>query len=535
VLSQSSSLRAAGVGESDNTPEVEAAEAAISSGSDSIESVSESVPTNGDTEKLKSVANLTSTEVNLGKVEERGSYENVGLWPCMDEMDRNLIKIGVPCIANFAINPLIGAVDLFWINRMANPLAVAGQAAANQVFNSAFWLFSFLPSVTATLVAKANADGDIEKVQDAVCQALALGVLVAIVGWLVIFLRPESVLSTVLNDGAPALEFARPYLLIRSFAFLPNLTSLIGYSAFRGVLDTVTPMKISLFANVFNAVLDPILIFPLGLGVTGAALATLVAEIISAVTFMKILIKKGLVRWSKLLKIPQWSKLKPLLKGGLALQLRNFALNLTFLGVTKVTQSLDSTGVAAAAHALAIQTFQLGGVVLLAISTVAQTIIPNEMIERVDPETGKKTGGKLRARAVSDRLMAWGLVLGATLGAAQIIIFPLLLKSSPLEEVREAARIPSYLASVYQLINGLVFIGEGVMVGTGSFLQLSLNTLVATVATLQALKTLPPKFGITGVWMSFGVFNIIRLAGVWIHQAYNGPLAPKNLEKENSR
>ena len=133
VLSQSSSLRAAGVGESDNTPEVEAAEAAISSGSDSIESVSESVPTNGDTEKLKSVANLTSTEVNLGKVEERGSYENVGLWPCMDEMDRNLIKIGVPCIANFAINPLIGAVDLFWINRMANPLAVAGQAAANQV------------------------------------------------------------------------------------------------------------------------------------------------------------------------------------------------------------------------------------------------------------------------------------------------------------------------------------------------------------------------------------------------------------------
>ena len=336
-------------------------------------------------------------------------------------------------------------------------------------------------------------------------------------------------------DGAPALEFARPYLLIRSFAFLPNLTSLIGYSAFRGVLDTVTPMKISLFANVFNAVLDPILIFPLGLGVTGAALATLVAEIISAVTFMKILIKKGLVRWSKLLKIPQWSKLKPLLQGGLALQLRNFALNLTFLGVTKVTQSLDSTGVAAAAHALAIQTFQLGGVVLLALSTVAQTIIPNEMIERVDPETGKKTGGKLRARAVSDRLMAWGLVLGATLGAAQIIIFPLLLKSSPLEEVREAARIPSYLASVYQLINGLVFIGEGVMVGTGSFLQLSLNTLVATVATLQALKTLPPKFGITGVWMSFGVFNIIRLAGVWIHQAYNGPLAPKNLEKENSR
>ena len=68
------------------------------------------------------------------------------LWPCGDALDRRLIKIALPCIANFAINPLIGAVDLFWVNRMGNPLAVAGQAAANQVFSSAFWLASFLPS-----------------------------------------------------------------------------------------------------------------------------------------------------------------------------------------------------------------------------------------------------------------------------------------------------------------------------------------------------------------------------------------------------
>jgi hypothetical protein len=69
-----------------------------------------------------------------------------GIWPCFDELDRRLIGVSLPVIANFAINPLIGAVDLFWVNRMGNALAVAGQAAANQVFNSAFWLVSFLPS-----------------------------------------------------------------------------------------------------------------------------------------------------------------------------------------------------------------------------------------------------------------------------------------------------------------------------------------------------------------------------------------------------
>lgn len=77
------------------------------------------------------------------------SSESVSRWPSMDALDNRLIKIAVPCILNFAIAPLVGAVDLFWVNRMGNPLAVAGQSAANQVFNSAFWLASFLPSGTS--------------------------------------------------------------------------------------------------------------------------------------------------------------------------------------------------------------------------------------------------------------------------------------------------------------------------------------------------------------------------------------------------
>jgi len=160
--------------------------------------------------------------------------ELVKAWPCGDALDKKLIKIALPCIANFAINPLVGAVDLFWINRMGNTLAVAGQAAANQIFSSAFWLTSFLPSVTATLVAREYAMGSEDGVQEAVCQALILGTIVAILGSFLILSRPEQMLSGVLKSGAPAREFARPYLLIRGFGFLPSLYSLIGFSAFRG-------------------------------------------------------------------------------------------------------------------------------------------------------------------------------------------------------------------------------------------------------------------------------------------------------------
>jgi hypothetical protein len=194
-----------------------------------------------DDPKLKSETTTTMTTKQLNvrgggdttTVPSRNS-EEVRAWPCGDALDRKLIKIALPCIANFAINPLVGAVDLFWINRMGNTLAVAGQAAANQIFSSAFWLTSFLPSVTATLVAKEHAKGSEEGVQDAVSQALIVGTMVALFGSAMVLSRPDRLLGGVLKSGAPAREFARPYLLIRGFAFLPSLLSLIGFSSFRG-------------------------------------------------------------------------------------------------------------------------------------------------------------------------------------------------------------------------------------------------------------------------------------------------------------
>lgn len=290
-------------------------------------------------------------------------------------------------------------------------------------------------------------------------------------------------------------------------------------------------MRVSAFANVFNAVLDPILMFTFAMGVPGAALATLAAEIISAIVYITLLRQRYQIRWARLIRPPKWRNLEPLLRGGAALQLRNLSLNITFLAVARVTQAIDKTGVAAAAHAMAIQTFQIGGIVLLALSTVAQTVVPNAMVERYEEESQRLVGGLAHAKATVNRLMSWGFVLGGILGSLQIVLLPAIQRATPLQEVRDAARIPALIASVMQIVNGLVFIGEGVMIGTGSYLQLSLSTLVATVGCLWALQVFPPLVGLTGVWMGFGVFNFIRLAGVWIHQTKNGPLAPRNIHK----
>ena len=77
--------------------------------------------------------------------------------PANDALDKQILKLFVPAMLNFLIIPFVGAIDVFWVGRMGRAVALAAQGAANQVFQSAFWIISFVPSIIAPVVAKAMA------------------------------------------------------------------------------------------------------------------------------------------------------------------------------------------------------------------------------------------------------------------------------------------------------------------------------------------------------------------------------------------
>jgi MATE family multidrug resistance protein len=448
---------------------------------------------------------------------------NQPLWPCNDALDKRILNIALPAILNFAILPLVGAADTLFVGRMGNSLALAGQGAANQIFNSAFWVLSFFPSVVTPLVARAHAAGDGDALRARVGEAMLFGGIMGILGTYVLVTMPERAISVVLPTAAKAREYAVPYLSIRGLTFLPAIISTICFAAFRGTLDVLTPLRIAVIANVVNIVLDPFFIFRLNKGVAGAAIATCISEIVSVILYIKGMASRNMVRIKDVFALPKWESIKPLVVGGLAVQLRGIGLNIAFLAVTKTTQALDTTGVSAAAHAITIQLWQLGGIFLLAFSSVASVLVPNELNRAgVDRVTGLHN-----AKATADRLLRWGIVLGFGLSIVQILALPMLKIFSPLPDVQDAARLPSVIGAALQIINGVVFIGEGIQQGNQGFNSLAVVTIIASLGMVTSLKLFGSS--LTGVWGSFAAFNLIRLAGVLRHHYISGPLAPAKI------
>ena len=168
---------------------------------------------------------------------------------------------------------------------------------------------------------------------------------------LLVFFPKFSLNMMVLSRGAPAMEYAVPYLRLRALALIPALVTGTGFAAFRGLLDTVTPLKVSLTANLVNLIADPLLIFgvagPLGaffkgIGIRGAAIALVVAETLSGIAFLNLLLRKKLVTLRGILfELPSWKRLRPLIVGGLTVLMRQLALNVAFLTPLSKAQAID--------------------------------------------------------------------------------------------------------------------------------------------------------------------------------------------------
>jgi len=441
-------------------------------------------------------------------------------WRLGDELDKRIASLALPAVVSFMILPIAQATDLFWVGRMGEALAVAGQSAANQVYSTCSMVTSTIPTILTPRVAAAHANGNKEEVQKAIGESIVISAMIGIVVTAALWFLQMPALLALGNRNA--LRFSVPYLRSRLPGIVLEGTSVVGFASFRGVMDTVTPLQVSALSNLVNVCLDPFLMFTMGMGIAGAGAATAASQLFSAVAYLTLLLKRQMVTLRSI-RLPSADSLKKLATAGGAVQLRSVALNVAFIAITKKVQGLDATGTAAAAHAVTIQLWQLGGVILFALSTVASIIVPSEL--------NRKGGGPVSARASANRLLSWGACLGGLLGAMQLAAIPYLGVLTPLPEVQRAAVVPSILGAVLQLINGITFIGEGVMVGTQSFGPLATFQVVATAALLLALRFAPLLIGesLNSVWVCFFVFNGIRFLNVVRHHWFTGPLVPARI------
>jgi putative MATE family efflux protein len=145
------------------------------------------------------------------------------------------------------------------------------------------------------------------------------------------------------------------------------LLVLAGNGWMRGVQDTRRPVRIVLLANALSAVASPILVYPLGLGLAGSAVANVSAQAVAGLLFVRAA-RSERRRWR-----PQWTVLRGQLAVGRELMLREAGFQAAFLTAAAVAARMGTAQVAA--HQIGLELWEFTALLLDSFAIAAQSLV----------------------------------------------------------------------------------------------------------------------------------------------------------------
>ncbi|MFV1962297.1 MAG: MATE family efflux transporter [Acidimicrobiia bacterium] len=413
----------------------------------------------------------------------------------LSKTDKAILGLAIPALGALAIDPLLTLVDTAFVAQLGTTeLAALGVDTA--ILGFAFFAFNFLAYVTTPLVARALGKGRRDEarrwVGDALLLAVGLGVLVTLI---VLVAAP---LFVELMGASPEVgERAVSYLRIRALATPAVLIVTTGHGAFRGHKDTRTPLVVAAGVNGLNLVLDPLLIFTLGLGLEGAAVATVVAQYVGAVWFLWLIRSRRIASRPKNFR-DSLPSLLALGRNGALLTARTGLLLAAFTVAASSATRLGAEAIAA--HQLVAQMFLLSAMLADSFAIAAQAM--------VGETAGQGEIGPLHE--LSRRLVSWGVVAGLILAvfvaAGRYALA--LLATAP--EVADLTIEAGGIAAAVEPVAALVFVADGIFLGLLAFGTMVISTGAGAVTAISLMVLTPIGESLTGVWWALGVMMIVR-------------------------
>lgn len=202
-----------------------------------------------------------------------------------------LIKFALPIIGCGVVQQAFNSIDVAVVGRMVSPSALAAVGANGPVISLIITLFMGIAVGVNVVISIAIGAGDRERASRAVStqmlMALVSGICLLIVGLLV----SGPILSSM-DIPSDILPKATSYLRLYALGFPAMLIYNFGSAVLRSVGDTLRPFVWLVIGGLVNLVLNLTFVAVFGMGVEGVALATSIANIISATGVVALLVRE---------------------------------------------------------------------------------------------------------------------------------------------------------------------------------------------------------------------------------------------------
>ncbi len=369
---------------------------------------------------------------------------------------RHIIAFAIPIMISGILQNLYNAADMIVVGKFAGRTSLAAVGSTSSAINLMLNIFIGLSSATNVIVARKFGAGNKEGVSKAVHTAIAVCVAGAIaLGIAGVFLSRQILLW--MGSPSDVIDLSTLYMRIYFLGVPATLLYNFGSAILRAVGDAKRPTYFLTGAGIINVSLNLVFVIAFKMGVAGVALATIIAQAVSATLVLYCLVKTDDVYKLSLKKIrAHGAELKEMILLGIPASIQGSVFSLSNIIIQSSINACGSDAMAGNSAASSI-----GGIVYIAMNAFFHTTLTF-----VGQNYGAHNFKRIRRGFGVGLLSAF--VIGVTIGGSAVIFgrfFASFYTDTP-HVIDIACQRLKYVSTAYFLC-GIMEVGAGGLRGLG--------------------------------------------------------------------
>lgn len=442
--------------------------------------------------------------------------------PMKDLTKGNPVKL----ILQFALPVLIGNVFQLFYNLVDTRIvgetlgedSLAAVGATNSVNTLIIGFLFGLTNGFAILVARNFGANDRKELKRSVAGTLVLGVLTSVILTIlsVIFLMP---LLRVLNTPEEVIHKSYAYIRIIFLGMTAAMLYNICASVLRAIGDTVTPLIFLIISTILNIYLDYFFILNLHAGVQGAAYATVISQMFSAVMcFLYIWKRYPMLHLRKEDFQIDRTLVKTMYKSGLSM---GFMLSLVSLGTVILQSAINTFGTKTiVAHTAARKITEIYMLIFSVFGTTMATYCGQNL--------GAGQVKRIRKGIKTVILLTWvwsiGVIIASYTIAPQLVQ---LITGTKDKEIIHTASLYLRIDTLFYFVPSMITVLRNSMQGIGDHVTPIVSSMIELIGKFLVVLLLVPHLDYMGIIWSESIVWILMVIPL-IVKIRSNPLLKEN-------
>jgi len=427
-----------------------------------------------------------------------------------------LASYSIPAVIAMLVNAIYNVVDRMFIGQYAGETALAGLTVVFPIMMIIFAFASLIGAGGASLLAIRFGEKDEKGANHVFGNTLSFGLIVTALTLGIIYVNLDGLLS-IFGASADVLSYATTYMHIILGGFIFQMVGFILNSSVRTEGKPLLSMTAMIGSALTNIVLDYIFIAILGMGVAGAAYATIIGQFVGLFMLVSYYLR-GQSQLKLTIKdfIPDSKVISQIISIGFATFISTLG---TSIAMSFINRSLGVYGGMAAITSMG------------AINSLYTFFIMPIMgiTQGMQPIIGYNHGAKLRERVILTLQYGMGIGIGFSVFIFALLqLFPTTFVGLFLDPTSETMSIAINGLKIFIAMLPLLSIN---LMGVAYFqataqgkISMWLGMLRQFIFLIPIVLVLPKYMGLNGVWLATPIADAfaILVTGIVLYRDIKG-------------